>query len=331
MTPLRLGIIGTGVAARELHWPALKRMPERYEIVAVANRTRPKAEAFADMIGLARSHVYSDYRQLVARDDVEAVLLALPPALNYEAARAAAEAGCHIICEKPLADSLPAAGAMLTLPQEFGVRLLVAENFRYDPALQQAKELLNEGRIKPPFMLAYQFTQPVPPDDEIATRPWRQKPTHPGGMLSDHGVHMIDAVRFLMGEIEAVQVFARDLAEHVGGLDTAVYNLRFGSGAIGSIQWSFKVGAGPVSLIQLFAEDGTLQIRPDALRLQRQDQPDERLAVDGPDSFFTEFADFHTALVKGTVPQMTAQDGLNDLAVVEAAYRSAMTGKLIKV
>ena len=99
--PLRLGLIGTGIAARLLHWPALKQMTDRYRLVAVANRTRAKAEAFADMAGLDPGAVYSDYRDLLARQDLDVVLLALPPRLNFEVARNAAEAGLDIICQKP--------------------------------------------------------------------------------------------------------------------------------------------------------------------------------------------------------------------------------------
>lgn len=110
MTRLRLGIIGTGVAARILHWPALEQLSDRYQIVAVANRSRDKGEAFADLVGLERVSVYTDFRELLARDDLDIVDLVLPPQLNYTMARAAAEAGLHIICEKPIEVRLKKAG-----------------------------------------------------------------------------------------------------------------------------------------------------------------------------------------------------------------------------
>jgi predicted dehydrogenase len=329
MQPLKLGIIGTGVAARQLHWPALKQMPDRYQIVAVANRSHDKAATFADMVGLDRSSVYDEYRELMARDDVDVVDLALPPQLNYEVARAAAEADIHVICEKPIAVTLEDAHAMAALPEEFGVQVLIAENFRYDTAVQKARELMNGGRIAPPFMMSYQYVQPVPSDDEIASRPWRQQPAHVGGCLSDHGVHMIDVARYLMGEIIEVQVFASDLRDYLVGIDTAVYNLKFESGAVGSIQWSFSVASEQVSLIQLWSDDTTLQIRSDEVRLQRQEQRDEVFPITGPTSFVNEFEDFYAALVRGKRPLMTAQDALRDLEIVLAAYRSAVTNEVV--
>lgn len=324
MQPLRLGIVGTGVAARELHWPALKQMPDCYRIVAVANRGREKAERFADMVGLDRSAVYTEYRQLLNRGDIDVVDLALPPELNPKVAQAAAETGIHVICEKPIAAKLEQAHMMALIPEQFGVQLLIAENFRYDNAVRQARDLLDEGQLSPPFMLSYEFVQPVPPGDEIASRPWRQQPSHPGGIFSDHGVHMIDITRFLMGEIAEVHVLARDLRDHLVGMDTAVYNLRFSSGAIGSIQWSFGVASDRVSRIQLWADDGTLRIEADQVRLQRQGQPDSVFPIAGPGSFVNEFEDFYHVLVEGKRPLMTVQDAVRDLEVITAAHRSVV-------
>ena len=71
MPPLRLALVGTGIAARELHWPALRQLSDRYQIVAVCNRSRPKAEAFAELIGLDLVNVTTDYAQVLARPDVD--------------------------------------------------------------------------------------------------------------------------------------------------------------------------------------------------------------------------------------------------------------------
>jgi len=329
--PLRLGLIGTGVAARLLHWPALSQMSERYRLVAVANRTRAKAEAFADMAGLDPGAVYQDYQDLLARVDLDVVLLALPPELNYEVARAAAQAGLDIICEKPIAATLDQARAMAILPQEFGVQLLIAENFRYDAAIQRARQLIEAGRVGSPLMASYQFVQPVPPDDEIAARPWRQNPVYAGGIFTDHGVHMIDAVRYLMGEVAAVQVFGRDLRPHLVGLDTAVYNLQFQSGAVGSIQWSFAVASEPDWLIHLWAETGSLRIGPNEVQLLAQGQPAELFPIQGRQSFVNEFLDFYEVLVNGRQPQMTVQDALQDLRTILAAHQSAESGSVVSL
>jgi predicted dehydrogenase len=329
LNPLRLGVIGTGVAARLLHWPALEQLSDRFQIVAVANRSRDKGESFAALVGLDHTVVYTDYRDLLSRSDVEVVDLVLPPTLNYQVARDAAEAGIDIICEKPIAATLEEARAMAQLPDEYGVQLLIAENFRYDNAVRKTRSLIREGVIAPPFMISYQWMQPVPPEDEIASRPWRRVPAHTGGFLSDHGVHMVDAVRSLMGEVSAVQAFALDLRDFLGGCDTAVFSLRFASGAVGSIQWSFGVTSEPSTGIQLWSDDGTLLVSPDEVRLQKNGQPDKVFSISGPTSFANEFTDFHDALVRGTAPEMTAEDALRDLEIVLAAYQSSLTNDVV--
>ena len=329
MEPLRLGVIGTGVAAHILHWPALKTLSDRYRIVAAANRTRSKGEAFANMIGLDRSSVYGDYRDLLARDDVDVVDLALPPCMNASVAAAAAEAGVDVICEKPVAATLADAEAIAALPAEHGVKVLIAENFRYENAVRHARRLIDSGAVGRPFMISYQWMQPVPRDDEIAARPWRQNPVHAGGFLTDHGVHMIDVVRYLMGDVASVHAFGSERRDFLTGLDNAVYNLRFKSGAMGSIQWSFSVGSELAWQIQLWSDGVTMTVLPNHILLSRKDQRTEKLQVEGPTSFVNEFEDFYEAIVHDRTPQMTLRDGVLDLRTVLAAYRSIVETRVI--
>lgn len=331
MKPLRLGIIGTGVAARMLHWPALKALSDRYRIVAVANRTRSKGEAFADMIGLDRSNVYSDYRDLLARDDVDVVDMTLPPELNAQVAAAGAEAGVDIICEKPVAATLEDAHAVAALPVTHGVKVLIAENFRYENAVRHARRLIDSGTVGPPFMISYQWMQPVPHDDEIAARPWRQNPVYAGGFLTDHGVHMIDVVRYLMGDVAAVHAFGSDRREFLTGFDNAVYNLEFQSGAIGSIQWSFTVSSKLAWQVQLWSDDATMTVRQDRIILTRNTRPTETLEVGGPSSFVNEFEDFFEAIVNDKTPEMTLRDGVLDLETVLAAHRSIVEKEIVSI
>src|SRR3712207_113065 len=94
---VRLGVIGTGLAVEQLHWPALRRMPDRFQVAAFANHTRPKAEHFARYSGASLDDYHQDYREVLRRDDVEAVLVSLPIPLNYPVARDCLEAGKHVI------------------------------------------------------------------------------------------------------------------------------------------------------------------------------------------------------------------------------------------
>ena len=116
--PIRLGIIGTGLAVEQLHWPALKQLPEHFHIVAFANDGRPNAEHFAAYSGIALDDYTADYHDLLRRDDVEAVLISLPIPLNYPVTRDALMAGKHVICEKPAGVDEAEARQFLTLAEQ---------------------------------------------------------------------------------------------------------------------------------------------------------------------------------------------------------------------
>ena len=99
--PIRLGIIGTGLAVEKLHWPALKRMPDRFQVAAFCDLERANAEHFAGYSGASMAEYTADYHELLRREDVDAVLISLPIPLNYAVTRAAMEAEKEVICKKP--------------------------------------------------------------------------------------------------------------------------------------------------------------------------------------------------------------------------------------
>jgi len=110
MKPIKLGIIGCGIAARNLHWPALQKLKDKFEITMVCNHSEPKARDFAEIVG-GVPYVL-DYRKLLQSPAVEAVDIVLPIYLNYQVTGDALQAGKHTVVEKPLAANLPDAKQM---------------------------------------------------------------------------------------------------------------------------------------------------------------------------------------------------------------------------
>ena len=153
---IRLGIVGTGLAIEKLHWPALRQMTDRYEVVAFCNDTRPPAEVFAARADLAMDAYTPDYHELLRRDDVEAVLIALPIPLLYPVTRAALEAGKDVISEKPTGSNLEQGREFLALAEQFPERkVLVGENFFYRDDLRLARSLLDAGAIGRLHLMAW--------------------------------------------------------------------------------------------------------------------------------------------------------------------------------
>src|SRR5262245_24802886 len=113
---LNLGIIGTGSALRRLHWPVIQKMPDVFRVVALANRTRSKAEAFAADMGGAR--IYEDYRALLDDPEVDVVLTAVPIAINARVLIDAIQAGKHVMAEKPIAATVAEAGEVVAAAKQ---------------------------------------------------------------------------------------------------------------------------------------------------------------------------------------------------------------------
>ena len=146
MDPVKLGIIGCGIAAKKIHLPALNKLKDKFQIVCVCNHTEPKAKEFAALAG--NVPYVLDYKDLLARPDIEAVAILLPIDLNYQATKDSLNAGKHVIVEKPLAANLGQANAMLEFEKKFDLKMMVAENFRYRPGLKKIKALLDENNVE---------------------------------------------------------------------------------------------------------------------------------------------------------------------------------------
>lgn len=331
MRIVRLAIAGTGIAARDLHWPALQQLSDRYQVVAVHNRTRAKAEAFARHIGLSLAGVEDSYEALLARDDVDAVDLIVPPQLNLPLAEAAVRAGKPVIAEKPIAATLADAQAMVELPGRYGLPVLIAENFRYDDYLAKIRQLLDGGAIGELLLIQWRFLSNSDPDNKYANTGWRQQPEHPGGFLSDVNVHTVDGLRYLAGEIEQVHCLARDVRPWLGGYDLAAFNFRFVSGAIASLVFGIAAATHQPMLMSLYGSEGTIDATWDEVRVRVPGRKDKTHKIKGPGSYVREYEDFYEVLARGRAPKMTLEDARRDLVVVSAAVRSAETGEAVSV
>jgi len=184
MKNVRLAVIGTGLAWERLHYPAIKELKEKYEIVALANRTRSDAENFARSINLDLKNVYDDYMQMLKRDDIDAVDILVPIELNYKVSEDVAESGKSFICEKPMAPDMQQAEKYLELSRKHKLKIMIAENFRYNEENNKIKQLVSEGKIGEVVYFIKNNVTCFPCDmskDTYAGTEWRQHPNYPGG------------------------------------------------------------------------------------------------------------------------------------------------------
>lgn len=326
--PVRLGIIGTGLAARDLHWPALRELPDRFEIVALCNHNPAKAEAFAALIG-KQPRITADYRELLSWPDVDAVDIALPIALNASVTIDALAAGKHVFLEKPIAGDMASARQVVAAAEQHpDLVLLVAENCRYDDRFLTARHVLDEGSIGRPIMLHADILAPLSPDSPYTATAWRIEPEHLGGYLSDGGVHAAAALQVLGGRIDRVQGMIAAFRPEEDPTDTLLANLHFESGAVGHLTYSVGVARGEPSVFRVYGTAGSLAVHDHRLVLATDEGEREIDLSSAPNPYLLELIDFYQAISTGTEPAVSPQDALDDLALIDAAFRSSREGTI---
>jgi UDP-N-acetylglucosamine 3-dehydrogenase len=315
---LSLALIGCGTIARA-HARTLGGFGSRVRL-AFASRDPARAESYRRACrGFA---AFGEYAAALADPRVEAVLVATPPAQHLALTLAALAAGKHVIVEKPAylhsgdVDQVEAAaaGAQRTV--------LVAENYAYKPVTVLLARLLERGEIGTPRLVRLSALK------HQATPDWRgSAELAGGGALFEGGVHWINLLGWLGPEIVAVEGF---MPEGKTPERTMLVVVRYANGAVGTLHHSWEVPAllKGLSLSHLIGEEGTIVFESNGLFVLLNGKRRRILFPGLRDlkGFRAMFADFLNVLETGTAPRMTLRMARRDLALVEAAYRTATQG-----
>ncbi len=334
----RVGIIGCGRIAHEGHAPAYQELADRVTVVAVADPAAERRSLLGDFFKLPATARHAEYRDLLARADVDFVDICLPHHLHREASVAAAAAGKHILLEKPIAASEADALAITAAVQQAGVTFSLIHNYTRQPVNGRVLELVRAGVIGQPYLIrmesfgGYHFR-----GTEAYDPAWRSRAGQGGGgALLDNGYHAIYLAREAMAS-PVVEVFGvvGTYARPFEVEDTAVVILRHANGTITSIQQGWGADKSvPVREIQ--GTQGSLLLgRPGSdhpIEVWNGEQcsypqpwPSE------PSAFARLFSQWLDALEgKGPVPTPAAE-GLANLRVVLAAYEASRTGRVVRL
>jgi predicted dehydrogenase len=312
-------------------------------LVACFDPVEQLAREIADVFGVTACPS-SD--ALLARPDVDAVLLAVPHDLHAPIGGEAARAGKHVIVEKPLANDLESAQTLVETAERAGVALSVCFPQRYEPAVVEARRALDDGALGEVTGLVLRFLADKPPSywtggfSGRAQTDWRRSRARSGGgVLIMNLTHSLDLVRHLTG-LEADSVTAQTQVDEAGSEieDGVAMTVRFDNGALGSIHGATSVRGSGSSEFRLWGRDGQIAIEPNPLVYTVRALPGMRAGrwhslvasgrqVNSRAVYFERLAD---AIRSGCEPEVTGQDGLAVQAYVEAAYRSAETGEAVR-
>lgn len=328
MKPVKLGIIGTGIAARDLHWPALKQIKDKFQIVAVCNRSEEKASKFSEKVGGAPFVL--DYRELLAMPHVEAVDIVLPFDLNYQVTREALAAGKHVLVEKPLEANLEMAKKMLDLTGEFDRVMMVAEHFRYLPAFIQMKNYIQEGAIGTPYFVSWDIYSHMTFDNKYANTGWRINHTYPGGFITDGGIHNIAGLRFLLGDFQSGYAHVNQVNPKIGEIDTFSFIFRMNNNIQGTLNLLYTSIRHQDSALKIFGDQGTLLYIDNHVILKKKYEPEQDEYFVFTDGYRNEFVDFYEAVRNGRPVISTFGEAYRDLEVIIRALEGSKGDKVVK-
>lgn len=326
---LRIGVVGAGVIARD-HVTALKAV-RGGKIVAVADVAAQRAKELA---AAADADAYEEYRQLIGK--VDAVWICTPPFQHADQAVEFADAKVHVFCEKPIAVELSAADRMIAACRTNGVKLMVGHVIRYYPETLEIKRRVERGDIGEPV---FAFGRRLTGSTLRELSPWARDPKLSGGFAIESGVHEIDTVRFLGGEVETIYARVRyDDPEHPG-FDTdfrALMGLRGGAGAevaesrySGMAQWAWGVTGSKATAIS--RRRGTVS-HVIMGQEERIDTVDPVTRADGVNaSMLAENQAFVDAIEAGKDVPIPGEEGRRNVEVALAGHRSALENRLISL
>ncbi|HWK80889.1 MAG TPA: Gfo/Idh/MocA family oxidoreductase [Thermomicrobiales bacterium] len=331
----RLGIIGTGLAVQKLHWPALARLGDAFEIVAFANHTRPKAEHFSSYSGVPMERYHDDYRALLGRSDVDAVLISLPIGLTYTVTREALEAGKHVLCEKPAGANLGEAYEFIELGKRFPDRvILVAENWFYRDDLRFARTLLDRDEIGEVRLASWRHVaQLIPREDQFSSTPWRHHIDYEGGAHLDGGVHHTAEIRLLLGDAARLQAEIQDANSTHDGPSIMTMNLAFVSGAVGNYTASYPEipAIDEPNELRIYGTKGQMVLARNEVRVATADGTSASYTITQRDGgYYNEFLDFHDAVTAGITPVGTIEQSFRNMELILLGLESARTGSVLQ-
>ena len=315
--PLRCGIVGLkwgrihGLAARET---------DKLDIVACFSRRQSMREFYRKDFG---GEECTSFEEMLARDDIECVILATPNTIHAEHTIQAAEAGKHVLVEKPIANTLADARRMIEACKAAGVVLSVSHSQRWHPQFRRMKKCMDDGDIGQPLMAQTHASHNG--GFRYKEGDWRFSMADcPGGCLIQLAVHHVDTLRYFFGEVKTITAAHDRLMLTGDNPDVTATVLQFASGVMATISSSYILNesyflvqgtAGSLHHIGRRGERSLKLLKPDSVTTF--DLPKV------PGVTPRELADLATHIREGTPVEVDGESGLRSLAVIWASLRSA--------
>ena len=329
MSTIKVGLIGGGGIV-DAHIRGYRAYADLIEVTAVADVIDETARRRAAELGAA---AYTDFRQMILETDLDAVDICLPHHLHADAIVSAAQAGKHILCEKPLCLTVEQAGKVQQAVSTAGVTLMCAHNQLFLPAVSTAKQLLDEGILGTVYEV--RITDTFYNDFNPQNMGWRATAaTSCGGELMDSGYHPTYLMLHLAdgSPVEATALLSRHRLRFMDSEDSAQVLVRFDNGIVGHLvtSWAYDPPPG-TERFSVVGERGSLHSDGTSLTVTLRGSGSQTHDFEAVDSFVSEIGHFADCLRSGTRPLHTEREGIDVLCIILAAYEGARSRTIAPV
>ena len=331
----RIALVGCGRISKN-HFNAIRKV-DGLDLVAVCDSDPKRAEEAATEQNVA---CFTSYERMLAESNADVVTIATPSGLHTDQGVQAAQAGKHVVMEKPMAISLTGADALVHACDKAGVKLFVVKQNRLNPPIQLLKRAVDRGRFGRIF-LANCTVHWARPQEYYDQAPWRGTWEFDGGAFMNQASHYVDLIQWLMGPVESVMAKTATLARRIETEDTGVAILKFRSGALGTIEVTML--AYPRNLegsVTILGEKGSVKIGGTAVNKvenwQFAEYDDDDKAVQDADTnppnvYGLGHEGYYRnvlAVLRGEAkPDTDGRAGRKSLELILGIYESAKTGR----
>ncbi|WP_028548491.1 Gfo/Idh/MocA family protein [Paenibacillus sp. UNC451MF] len=337
---MRFALVGAGVISTS-HAKAIT-SNSHAELVAVCDKEIEKAQKLAETYQIGS--VYQDYQEMLKRDDIDVINVCLPSGMHSDYTVEAAQAGKHILCEKPLDITREKMDRMINETRSRGVKLGVIYQRRTFPAAVATRNAIQTGKLGK-MVLGDAYLKYYRSPEYYKSAGWRGTwALDGGGALMNQGVHGIDLIQWMMGDIHSVFAYSSALVRDIEVEDTAVAAVKYKSGAFGVIQGTTSVYPGQETRFEVHGNDGSIIFGDSGFKQWKFQGSDEEApqveatasASNDPKNIsanghFILVDDMIKAILDNRDPMVTGEEARKAVNVILAIYQSAREGKEIVI
>ena len=329
---LKAAILGCGGIANT-HGRVLSGLKDKVKITALCDIEQKKASDFNQKHAGSSAALFSDYREMFQKADLDVVYICLPPFAHADEVQLAAERGIHVFIEKPIALSMDLANTMVEAVDKHGVKSQVGFMFRFGDAVSKVKAMLESGEAGPPGLMTGKY------ECNHLHAPWWREKAKSGGQIVEQIIHTFDIVRYFLGDATSVfsrmgNLFHRDVESYTVE-DVSATVITFKNGSIASVtgtngaipgKWLSSYGLVAKNLMVQFVDANQ------ATFFHTDRSPVESEAIKGTTDFMKEETlDFFEAIETNGATRTPMIEGANTLQLVLAANQAAETGKIVEI